>query len=168
MWAFVDLIKICKRRKRFLKKNGHEKSQASLPLLSCILLIINDQFPRKWFINLYPLPLTVRGASEDLFLIWNRPRYGNQTFADVIVSCFKIVFGFYQVISDIFTALARVKWQVTLIPMEKFSESGWKKYFSICTVKLYIYYQLRIDAFFAKRAFGRRESLFKIMFFAPS
>ena len=87
-------------------------------LLTCILLIINDQFPRNWFINLYPLPLAVRGASEPPFLIWNRPRYGNRTFADVIVSCFKIVIGFYQVISGIFTALARVKW--SLIPMEKF------------------------------------------------
>ena len=51
-------------------------------------------------------------------------------------------------------------------PHGKISESGWKKYFSISTVKLYIYYQLRLDAIFAKRLFGRRESLFKIMFFA--
>ena len=53
-------------------------------------------------------------------LIWNRSRHGNQTYADVIVSCFKIVIGFYQVISGIFTALAKVKWPVRLIPMEKF------------------------------------------------
>ena len=51
-------------------------------------------------------------------------------------------------------------------PHGKISESGWKKYFSISTVKLYIYYQLRLDAIFAKQLFGRRESLYKIMFFA--
>ena len=45
-------------------------------------------------------------------------------------------------------------------PHGKISESGWKKYFSICTVKLYFYSQLRLDAIFAKRVFGRRESLF--------
>ena len=51
-------------------------------------------------------------------------------------------------------------------PNGKISESDWKKYFSICPSKLYIYYQLRLDAVFAKRVFGRRESLFKITFFA--
>ena len=56
--------------------------------------------------------------------------------------------------------------EVIFDPHGKVSESGWKKYFSICTVKLYIYYQMRLDAIFAKRIFGRGESLFKIMFFA--
>ena len=44
-------------------------------------------------------------------------------------------------------------------PYGKISESGWRKYVSICTVKLYIYYQLRLDAFFslAKQVFRRRE-----------
>ena len=36
----------------------------------------------------------------------------------------------------------------TFDPYGKISESGWRKYFSICTVKLYIYFQLPQDAFF--------------------
>ena len=44
----------------------------------------------------------------------------NRTVADVIMSCFKIVVGFYQVIAGIFSALTRVQWPVTLISMEKY------------------------------------------------
>ena len=44
----------------------------------------------------------------------------SRTIADVIMSCFKIVIGFYQVIAGIFSALARVQWPVALISMEKY------------------------------------------------
>ena len=43
----------------------------------------------------------------------------NRTVADVIMSCFKIVIGFYQVIAGIFSALAKVQWPVALISTEK-------------------------------------------------
>ena len=57
-----------------------------------------------------------------LMVFWgdSKQTENNRTIADVIMSCFKIVIGFYQVISGIFTSLARVKWPVALIPMEKF------------------------------------------------
>ena len=44
----------------------------------------------------------------------------NRTAADIIMSCFKIVIGFYQVIAGVFSALTRVHWPVTLIAMDKF------------------------------------------------
>ena len=43
----------------------------------------------------------------------------DRTVADVIMSCFKIVIGFYQVIAGIFSALAKVQWPVVLISTEK-------------------------------------------------
>ena len=43
----------------------------------------------------------------------------NRTVADVVMSCFKIVIGFYQVIAGIFSALAKVQWPVILISTEK-------------------------------------------------
>ncbi|KAL9986490.1 hypothetical protein ACROYT_G000645 [Oculina patagonica] len=45
-----------------------------------------------------------------------RPR----TVADVIMSCAKIVIGFYQVVVGIFSALVRVRWPAILISMEKY------------------------------------------------
>ncbi len=44
-----------------------------------------------------------------------RPRF----VADVIMSCAKIVIGFYQVVAGIFSALVRVRWPTTLIRVEK-------------------------------------------------
>ncbi|XP_078357502.1 uncharacterized protein LOC144642416 [Oculina patagonica] len=43
-----------------------------------------------------------------------------RTVADVIMSCTKIVIGFYQVVAGIFSALLRVQWPVILISMEKY------------------------------------------------
>ncbi|XP_078360657.1 uncharacterized protein LOC144644653 [Oculina patagonica] len=43
-----------------------------------------------------------------------------RTVADVIMSCAKIVIGFYQVVAGIFSALLRVQWPVILISMEKY------------------------------------------------
>ena len=43
-----------------------------------------------------------------------------RTFADSIMSCAKIVIGFYQVVAGIFSALLRVQWPVILISMEKY------------------------------------------------
>ena len=39
----------------------------------------------------------------------------HRTWADVIMSCFKIIIGFYQVMSGIFSALVRIHWPVTVI-----------------------------------------------------
>ena len=44
----------------------------------------------------------------------------NRTVADVVMSCCKIVIGFYQVIAGIFSALVYVRWPVILISMEKY------------------------------------------------
>ena len=43
-----------------------------------------------------------------------------RTVADVIMSCTKIVIGFYQVVAGIFAALVSVQWPVILISMEKY------------------------------------------------
>ena len=44
----------------------------------------------------------------------------SRTIADVIFSCFKIVIGFYQVASGIFSELVRAHWPVALISMERY------------------------------------------------
>ena len=49
----------------------------------------------------------------------SRRAENNRTVADVVMSCFKIVIGFYQVIAGIFSALAKVQWPVILISTEK-------------------------------------------------
>ena len=49
----------------------------------------------------------------------SRRAKNNRTVADVVMSCFKIVIGFYQVIAGIFSALAKVQWPVVLISTEK-------------------------------------------------
>ena len=56
-----------------------------------------------------------------LMVLWGDSKHteNNRTVADIIMSCFKIVIGFYQVIAGIFSALARVHWPVALISMEK-------------------------------------------------
>ena len=43
-----------------------------------------------------------------------------RTVADIIMSCAKIVIGFYQVVAGIFSALVRVQWPIILISMEKY------------------------------------------------
>ena len=57
-----------------------------------------------------------------LMVLWgdSRQTENDRTIADIIMSCFKIVIGFYQVIAGIFSALARVQWPVALISMEKY------------------------------------------------
>ena len=42
------------------------------------------------------------------------------TEADVVRSCVKIVVGFYQVASGIFSALRQVQWPVVLVSMQKY------------------------------------------------
>ena len=56
-----------------------------------------------------------------LMVLWGDSRHAenNRTVADVVMSCFKIVTGFYQVIAGIFSALAKVQWPVILISTEK-------------------------------------------------
>ena len=56
-----------------------------------------------------------------LMVLWgdSKRTKNNRTVADVIMSCFKIVIGFYQVIAGIFSALAKVQWPVILISTEK-------------------------------------------------
>ena len=57
-----------------------------------------------------------------LLVLWgdSRRTENNRTVADVVMSCCKIVIGFYQVIGGIFSALARVQWPVTLISIGKY------------------------------------------------
>ena len=58
-----------------------------------------------------------------VMILWGDSRRtrndGTRTVADVIMSCSKIVIGFYQVVSGIFSALVGVHWPVILISMEK-------------------------------------------------
>ena len=56
-----------------------------------------------------------------LMVLWgdSKKTENDRTVADVVMSCFKIVIGFYQAIGGIFSALERVQWPVTLISMEK-------------------------------------------------
>ena len=58
-----------------------------------------------------------------VMILWGdskRTRSNNtRTVADVIMSCCKIVIGFYQVVAGIFSALVGVHWPVILISMEK-------------------------------------------------
>ena len=57
-----------------------------------------------------------------LMVLWgdSKQTENDRTIADIIMSCFKIVIGFYQVIAGIFSALARVRWPIALISMEKY------------------------------------------------
>ena len=57
-----------------------------------------------------------------VMVLWgdSKKTENDRTIADIIMSCFKIVIGFYQVIAGIFSALARVRWPVALISMEKY------------------------------------------------
>ena len=57
-----------------------------------------------------------------LMVLWgdSKQTENDRTIADIIMSCFKIVVGFYQVIAGIFSALARVRWPIALISMEKY------------------------------------------------
>ena len=52
-----------------------------------------------------------------LIVLWgdSKRAENNRTVADVVMSCFKIVLGFYQVIAGIFSALAKVQWPVILM-----------------------------------------------------
>ena len=56
-----------------------------------------------------------------LMVLWgdSKRAENSRTVADVVMSCFKIVIGFYQVIAGIFSALAKVRWPVILISTEK-------------------------------------------------
>ena len=57
-----------------------------------------------------------------LVVLWGDSKRvdNNRTVADVVMSCCKIVIGFYQVIAGIFSALVHVRWPVILISMEKY------------------------------------------------
>ncbi len=57
-----------------------------------------------------------------LMILWGDSKHAsnNRTVADVIMSCIKIVIGFHQVITAIFSALVRVQWPITLVAMEKY------------------------------------------------
>ena len=57
-----------------------------------------------------------------LVVLWGDSKRAdnNRTVADVVMSCCKIVIGFYQVIAGIFSALVHVRWPVILISMEKY------------------------------------------------
>ena len=57
-----------------------------------------------------------------MMILWGDSKHSgtDRTVADVIMSCFKIVIGFHQVITGIFSALVRVQWPITLVAMEKY------------------------------------------------
>lgn len=57
-----------------------------------------------------------------MMVLWgdSQATENSRTIADVIMSCFKIVIGFYQVVSGIFSALVRAHWPAALISVERF------------------------------------------------
>ena len=57
-----------------------------------------------------------------MMVLWgdSKATENSRTIADVIMSCFKIVIGFYQVVSGIFSALVRAHWPIALISMERY------------------------------------------------
>ena len=57
-----------------------------------------------------------------VMVFWGDLRHteDDRTVADVIMSCIKIVIGFYQVLAGIFSALVQVQWPVVLVSMEKY------------------------------------------------
>ena len=83
-----------------------------------------------------------------LMLLWgdSKKAENNRTVADVIMSCFKIVIGFYQVIAGIFSALTRVRWPVTLISMEKYLKLLEGNIFQFAPLSC-IHSRLRMDPF---------------------
>ena len=83
-----------------------------------------------------------------LMLLWGDSKKveNDRTVADVIMSCFKIVIGFYQVIAGIFSALTRVRWPVTLISMEKYLKLMEGNIFQFAPLSC-IHSRLRMDPF---------------------
>ena len=83
-----------------------------------------------------------------LMVLWgdSKKTEDNRTVADVIMSCFKIVIGFFQVIVGIFSALARVKWPVALISMEKYLKLFDGNIFQFAPLSC-IHSELRFDQF---------------------
>ena len=59
-----------------------------------------------------------------LLIFWGGSNAANGerggTEADVAMSCVKVVVGFYQVASGIFSAVLQVQWPVVLVSMEKY------------------------------------------------
>ena len=83
-----------------------------------------------------------------LMVLWgdSKRTENDRPVADVIMSCFKIVIGFYQVIAGIFSALVRVQWPVTLISMEKYLKLLEGNVFQFAPLTC-IYSQLQLDQF---------------------
>ena len=85
-----------------------------------------------------------------VMILWGDSRRtrsdGTRTVADVIMSCSKIVIGFYQVVSGIFSALVRFHWPVVLISMEaclKFVEGNILQFAPLSCIDPF----LRLDPF---------------------
>ncbi|XP_022810399.1 putative leucine-rich repeat-containing protein DDB_G0281931 [Stylophora pistillata] len=83
-----------------------------------------------------------------LMVLWgdSKRTENNRTIADIIMSCFKIVIGFYQVIAGIFSALKRVRWPVALISMEEYLKLVEGNILQFAPLSC-IHSQLRIDQF---------------------
>ena len=83
-----------------------------------------------------------------LMVVWGDSKHteDDRTVADVIMSCFKIVIGFYQVIAGIFSALTRVKWPVALISMARYLKLVEGNIFQFAPLSC-LYPQLRLDQF---------------------
>ena len=83
-----------------------------------------------------------------VMVLWgdSKATENSRTIADVIMSCFKIVIGFYQVVTGIFGALVRVRWPVALISMEKYLHFFEGNIFQFAPLSC-IHSQLRLDPF---------------------
>ncbi|XP_031566728.1 uncharacterized protein LOC116301752 isoform X2 [Actinia tenebrosa] len=54
-------------------------------------------------------------------LLWGERKKinGGRTWTDIIMSCFKIIIGFYQVMAGLYSSFSKVEWPPTVIWMEK-------------------------------------------------
>ena len=78
--------------------------------------------PRKTVAVLSSAVVVVLFLAVFMMILWGDSKHSSndRTVADVIMSCFKIVIGFHQVITGVFSALVRVRWPITLVAMEKY------------------------------------------------
>ncbi|KAJ7380905.1 hypothetical protein OS493_004488 [Desmophyllum pertusum] len=83
-----------------------------------------------------------------MMVLWgdSKATENSRTIADVIMSCFKIVIGFYQVVTGIFSALVRVQWPVALISIEKYINFFEGNIFQFAPLSC-IHSRLRLDQF---------------------
>ena len=135
-----------------IKSECHEGYQGTL-CATCtngFYLRFNNCFkcPRLTITLLSSVLVVVLFVAVFVMVLWGDSKHtdNDRTIADIIMSCFKIVIGFYQVIAGIFSALARVQWPLALISMEKYLKLFEGNILQFAPLSC-IHSQLRLDQF---------------------